>query len=240
MRNVFLCLYQFACPLSRVPASRGLRQGNILSPPVPFLRTCFFPAAFPVRVEGSDGQIPVELTEGEDAVVLPAVFDEAVDIVIAEADAGRVLRGVAEVRGSDVGPDDGAEAHGTGVARGVDLAPREIARAEVPAGVAYGLDLGVAGRILSGQNPVVPAADNFPVLHDDGAEGTSLAAFQIAAGLLRCTVCLPENSGVYALAVASSFQLVVRAGERFERFIFQGALSSEGSPAEAKVTVLCP
>jgi len=58
--------------------------------------------------------------------------------------------------------------------------------AKVPACVAYGLDLSVAGRILSGQNPVVPAADNFPVLHDDGAEGASLAAFQIAAGLLRC------------------------------------------------------
>jgi len=29
-----------------------------------------------------------------------------------------------------------------------------------------------------------------------------------------------KNSGVYALAVASSFQLVVRAGERFKQFIF--------------------
>ena len=71
--------------LSPVPRPRfpRLRQGKNTCGEKGPADSVYFPAAFPVRVEGSDGQVPVELTEGEDAVVLPAVFDEAVDIVIA-------------------------------------------------------------------------------------------------------------------------------------------------------------
>ena len=115
-----------------------------------------------------------------------AAFDEAVNEVIPKDDGRGVCRRVPVIDGLDVGPDGGAEAHGTGVAGGVEDAAGEVMGAEGLAGGSDRLDFSVAGGIMPGENTVSPPPDDFVVPDDHGAEGAALIFCEVGGSLGVC------------------------------------------------------
>ena len=96
------------------------------------------------------------------AAVADGQGEFAIEEGVVERDAGCVGAGVAEPDAIDAGPVDGGEAHGAGLAAGVDFAAVEAEGVEVSAGGADGFDFRVGGG-------VVVAGDGVAAFADDGA-----------------------------------------------------------------------
>lgn len=108
--------------------------------------------------------------------------DLLVDEVVVETDRGGVGAGVAVEDGGDAGPVDRGEAHGAGLAAGVEFAVGELERVERAAGFADGGDLGVGGGVVGGGDAVVAAGDDLAAADDDAAEGAAAAGAHAFVG----------------------------------------------------------
>lgn len=109
-------------------------------------------------------------------------FHFAVKESIIETGAGRVSRGAAVVDGVETRPVRCGEAHGTGLATGVQLTAFERERAECLAGRANGVDFAVGRGIVDGGNTVGTFTDDNAVAYDDGGEGSPFAVDDILSG----------------------------------------------------------
>ena len=107
-----------------------------------------------------------------------------IDEVVVKADGGGVLAGAGKVHRSGSGPVDGAKAHGTGFAGGVQNAFVELEGVELSAGVPYGFDFGMGGGILAQQYAVIALAYYLPIPDDYGTKGSAIAASPAFIGQL--------------------------------------------------------
>lgn len=123
-------------------------------------------------LEGGDGFVGQEFFHG-----LVAVFafqgQFVVDERVVEADAGGVGFVVAVIDFVQMGPVDGSQAHGTGLARGIDFASAEVERVQLLAGGADGAHFGMGRRVVVGRYAVHARGYYLAVFHDDGSERTS-------------------------------------------------------------------
>lgn len=133
-----------------------------------------------IFVEEGEAVLSVEF--GHEVGELVAAREEAVELVVTEADAAVVGNGAAVVDVADIGPERCAEAHVAGLAGGVELAAGEVEGVEIVAGFAYGVDFAVAGGVVVLEDAVVAFADNLAVFYDDGAEGTAVVLGDAVAG----------------------------------------------------------
>ena len=99
-----------------------------------------------------------------------AAAKEAVEMFVAETNAGIVGDAAAVIHPADVGPKNGAEAHVAGLAGGVKRAPCKVVGAQCFAGLSYGHNLAVGGGVVVLQHAVVGFGQHHAVLHDDTAE----------------------------------------------------------------------
>ena len=96
-----------------------------------------------------------------------------VDEGVVEADGFGIVLGVAIADAAHTGPVEGTEAHGTGLARAIDGATRELEGAQPSAGVADSCDLGMGRGVGIGHYAVGTCGDDLAVAHDDCTEGTA-------------------------------------------------------------------
>ena len=131
----------------------------------------FVDLAFP-GAEGFERFVAHDL-RGWDFALRVRLLNLLVDERIVEAGLRGVGRGAAKIKARGTRPVDGAEAHGAGLTRSVELALAKLKEAERGAGLAYRDDLGVSCGVVSGRDAIGAFGDDFTVLHDDGAEGTA-------------------------------------------------------------------
>jgi hypothetical protein len=109
-------------------------------------------------------------------------FDLVVEEGVVEAGGCGVGSGVAVVDGAEARPVDGGEAHGAGLAAGVDLTAGEGEGVELRAGTADGYDLRVGGWVVAGGDEVGADGHDVAVSHDDRAEWASAAGEDVLGG----------------------------------------------------------
>lgn len=126
-----------------------------------------------VFFEQVEASIAVDLDEI--LLELVAAFKQVVELVVAEADFAIVGNGAAIIHLLDIGPKAGAEAHVARLARGVELAAREVESVEVVARVADGRNLAMASGVVVAHHAVMPMSHNLAILHDDRTERPAMA-----------------------------------------------------------------
>ena len=114
-------------------------------------------------------------------------FNLVVEEGVVEAGGGGIGGGVAVEDGVAARPVERGEAHGAGLATGVDLAAGELEGAERRAGGADGDDLGVGGGVVGGGDQVDAGGDDLAVAHDDRAEWA--AAPEVTFSVARAIAC---------------------------------------------------
>lgn len=134
-----------------------------------------------------------------------------VKVGVVEAGGGGFELGGSVVDAVQAGPEDGAEAHGTGFATGIDFAAGEVVGVEFRGGAADGGDFGVGGGVVGGGYEIGAFSDQFPGLNDDGAEGPA-AVVDVFDGE-RDGAAQPEGR------IGGQRHLVVIIGEMAERNI---------------------
>jgi hypothetical protein len=103
-------------------------------------------------------------------------------MIVVEADRRRVRLGVAIKNKVDPCPVNCAEAHGTRLATGVNLATGQAMSAKFAASCPNGDHFGVGGRIVGAGDLVRPFADDASVMNDDGAKRAAAAGGDIRLG----------------------------------------------------------
>src|SRR5262249_19367275 len=96
--------------------------------------------------------------------------DLTVNELVVEADVCRLGPRVGVVDAPQPRPIDCAEAHRAGLAARVDVAVRQVERAQQRAGTANGHNLGMRGRVVVGRDLVPAFRDDCVVADDDCAE----------------------------------------------------------------------
>mmetsp|Transcript_32684 Transcript_32684/g.70615 ORF Transcript_32684/g.70615 Transcript_32684/m.70615 type:complete len:267 (-) Transcript_32684:56-856(-) len=109
------------------------------------------------------------------------------DIIGVEADGGRALRRRAVHQPAQAGEEDGREGHGARLARGENLAVRQVHPVELLARLPDREHLRVRRGVSLRQHGVVRLGDDLPrrLLHDDRAEGPARALLEPRFGLLQ-------------------------------------------------------
>src|SRR5579885_1686588 len=110
-----------------------------------------------------------QMDEGN-AAAEDGLAELAIDGVVVEADRGGIGPRVGVVDAVEPRPVDGPQAHGTGLAAGIEIAAREAEAAGRPAGFADRDDLGMGGRIVGRGHPVEALGDHGPGADDERSE----------------------------------------------------------------------
>lgn len=134
-----------------------------------------------VLIEELEALVATE--RGEEVTELVAPTEDAVELVIAEADEAIVRDGTAVEDLVYIGPHAGAQAHVAGLACGVDGAAGQVVSAQMLACLTDGSHLTMAGGIVVAQHAVVTTSHDLTILDNDGAKGTSMAVVYALAGL---------------------------------------------------------
>jgi len=125
----------------------------------------------------------VTMEEGDRVGALAA--EDLGDESVVEADGGGFGLGVAVDDPLEVGPVDGAEAHGAGLASAIESAAFQVEASQLLGGDADRLDLGMGGGVVAGEDFVVGGGDHFALVNDHGAEGAAVARFDPPFRLLQ-------------------------------------------------------
>ena len=96
-----------------------------------------------------------------------------VDEGVVEVDGLGIGLGIAIADAAHTGPVEGTEAHGTGLARAIDGATRELEGAQLGTGVADCRYLGMGRGVGIGHYAVGTRGYDLAVAHDDCTEGTA-------------------------------------------------------------------
>ena len=99
--------------------------------------------------------------------------DFVVDERVVETCPGSIVLVATIIQVVKVRPVDGSQAHGARLARGVEVAPREVERAQPAGGLADGVDLGMGGGVVVGRHAVGALGHDDTVLHYHGGEGAA-------------------------------------------------------------------
>lgn len=118
-----------------------------------------------------------------------------------------ILIGVGVTHPGDPGHPHRRHAHGAGLAAGIDLAAGEVGCSERLAGGAKGIQLGMRGRVVRGQDLVDATGDDNTVSNDHSTEWSSSPA-NVVLGKLEC-FCKVVVSGVRHLHPAQTAASVI-------------------------------
>jgi len=115
--------------------------------------------------------------------------DLTVNELVVEADVCRLGPRVGVVDAPQPRPIDCAEAHRAGLAARVDVAVRQVERAQQRAGTANGHNLGMRGRVVVGRDLVPAFRDDCVVADDDCAEwSAAVRASATARSINACSL----------------------------------------------------
>jgi MoxR-like ATPase len=154
----------------------------------------------------------------------------AIELGIVKAGGGCVGLSGGEPDLIEAGPEDGAEAHGAGLATGVDFAAGEVVVLQGGGGVADGGDLGVGGGVKGGRDEIDAFGEELSVADDDGAEGPA-AGGDVGGG--------ERDGAAEPVGGAGGVgHLIVMIGKMSDRELQAGSITTTAAPGAGRLEAL--